>query len=227
MSNEKKNFAIQTSLEECTRAMSILEKMDGNTNAQKLTTMLDMVTSALERDGLSVSCKSHVQSIDDSLANIKANIISIVKSGAEERKHNAAELQDRIESQAKTVQSLQQENEALKAQLATAKESAVMAEANAAAASEKSTQLEKDKAFYEGAARDKDDLNIFLRKQVGALQDEAIAASDKLDALKSQNDSLLAEIARLKKENAEMTRTQSIHNANLDNIISELNDPPV
>lgn len=225
--NDKKLFSIETTKEEHERGMELLEHFSGERNGDKLSKMFNVVENALARNGLPTNFSSHIRSIDDSIENISANVVSIVKAAEEERKHNAAELQEHIESQAKTVQSLQRENESLIIQLAESEKNMKTAEAEVEAAKAQAAQLEKDKAFYEASARDKEDLNNLLRDKVATLQEDVLSSEEKMDSLQKENDALRAEVESLKRENAELQRAQEAKTANLDSIIAELNDPPV
>lgn len=218
--NEKKLFAIELPAEEQAHGMELLEQFPGEKNGEKLMNLFKLVENALARNGLSTSFSSHVRSIDDSIANISASVLSIVKAAAEERKLDAAEMNERIESQSKTIQSLQKENETMTAQVAAASAARATAESAAKAAEEQASQLAADKAFYEAAARDKEELNILLRDKLAALQDEVLASEKQLDALR-------AEIMTLKTENDALTREKEKNTANLDRILDSLNDPPV
>ena len=213
---EKKLFSVELPAEEQAHGMELLEQFPGKKNGEKLMNLFQLVESTLARNGLTTSFESHISSIDDSIANISAAVLSIVKAAAEERKLDADELNERIESQAKTIQTLQKENETMTAQVAAA----FAAESAAKAAEEQASQLAADKAFYEAAARDKEELNILLRDKLAALQDEVLASEKQLDALR-------AEIMTLKTENDALTREKEKNTANLDRILDSLNDPPV
>ena len=218
--NEKKLFAIELPAEEQAHGMELLEQFPGEKNGEKLMNLFKLVENALARNGLSTSFSSHVRSIDDSIANISASVLSIVKAAAEERKLDAAEMNERIESQSKTIQSLQKENEAMMAQIDAAIEAKAKAESDAKEAKEKVLQLATDKALYETAVRNMDDLNNALRDKVTSLTNNMRESEKQFEALR-------AEIAALKSANDALAKDKEKNTTNLDRILDSLNDPPV
>lgn len=195
MANEKINFAVQTSREERDRGMELLAQMDGENNAEKLASMMDMVAGVLARQGLTGDYGRYVDSIKQSVDNIDANVIAIIRAAAEERKHDAVELQEIIETQVKTIQVMQHEREERDNRLKSVEDARVQAEAAATKANNDAKNLAEEKAFYERAARDKESLVELLQEKVSDLQ-------EKLDAAEAMIVELNTVIAKLTAEQA-------------------------
>jgi len=180
MSNEKANFAIQTTKEERDRAMEVLAKQEGNTNGEKFISLINKVESVLALEGMSKDYIRYAKSIKYSVDNIEKNVIAIYSAAAEERKHDATELQEKVETHLKTIKNMQHEQEAYVNRLKMAEEAKEQAETEAEKANVAAKQLMEEKAFYESAARDKESLVALLQEKVANLQSQLDSAEAKI-----------------------------------------------
>ena len=122
-SSEKKNFAVETSVEEYERGMDLLEKCEGHTKREKLKIAFDILERAMHSTEEGISYQSHISAIRDSVDNIVANVHAIVSTSQEavkqvDVKNNEAietlnnELKDAIARNTALEQQLNQERNA-------------------------------------------------------------------------------------------------------------------
>ena len=80
--NDKKTFAVETTADEYERGMRLIDKCDGGTKKEKLSSAFDIIQQAMnptDEDAF----QSHIASVKDSIHNIITNVSAIVSTSQE------------------------------------------------------------------------------------------------------------------------------------------------
>ena len=160
----KKTFAVETTLEEHKRAMTLLDKFEGSTNQQKLTSLLNTIEQNFESedDGHIRGC---IASIEDSFRNITLNVNTIITHTKEKQCQAASVHNEEIKNLEISLKASESAVEEMERKLA---------DENAA---RKSLEDVQGKAMQEIDAlrvinENQDDLIKFQRDQIARLERE-------------------------------------------------------
>ena len=166
MPKEKKTIGFEVSADAEKDIRKKLDTLDGVTNADKLMSALTVAAAVKARNEMGEEYRDHIGAIEASLENIRTSATSIVNAAAEERKRELEELHMQLVSREKTIRDLQRTNEELEIKLDAALKAQSDAEMTAAKAQSEAACALEDKAFFQHAARDKDELIAFLREKL-------------------------------------------------------------
>ena len=162
---DKKNFAVETTLEEYERGMNLLDKCDGVTKKEKLKNAFDIIERAMRSEGDDTTYQSHIAAIRDSVDNIVTTVHAIVLTSQEAVKQADAKNVDTIESLNTRLKDAEARNVELERKFSQ----------ECAARSEVETERNKKLAeidFLRATNLNNADLIMLQRDEIGRLKDE-------------------------------------------------------